>query len=203
MPFDAKRFLDSPGKLYHLSLAASFEQVQEHGLLSTTALLDKFQVVGERRHILETRRRQAREPLTHESYRTVHLNNQYPLFEGGLKKCLIDMSIEQWCLSLNKRVFFWAREQNLQGLIKAQEKRGYGGMLLSVQRKAFLEAFEEQLELSPINSGDATRRAAPRGTKTFAGVSGYPHSKVVEVTVPYAMKRTDLLTVEAMIPGVF
>ena len=194
-------FFNSPGKLYHLSLATSSEQVMEHGLLSTSALLNRFAIYGQRRNVLERTRRAKREPITHPDYGTVYLNDQFPLFEGGLKKCLVDMSIEEWCLSLNRRVFFWAEEANLNSLVQAQKKKGYGGMLLSVQRKALHDAFGDQIELSPINSGNATRKAAMRGSAIFASVSAYPHSRVVEVTVPYEMKRTDLLTVQMIIPG--
>lgn len=67
----------------------------------------------------------------------------------------------------------------------------------------------DSFELSPINSGNTMRKAAPRGSKTFLTFKDYPfHERrktrglgaaIAEVTYPYAITPTQMATIRISI----
>jgi hypothetical protein len=52
-------------QLFHVAEAGSWPRIRDHGLLSTSALLDRFGVQGMEREVLEMRHRPAGVPVTH------------------------------------------------------------------------------------------------------------------------------------------
>lgn len=57
-------------RLFHMAEAGSWPSIQRHGLLSTSALIDLFEVKGARREALEARHRPESVTLTHPRYGT-------------------------------------------------------------------------------------------------------------------------------------
>jgi len=57
MSFTVGKFFELNPKLYHMSAEGAWPVIQRHGLLSTTAVLDKAEIDGRRRTDLESRRR--------------------------------------------------------------------------------------------------------------------------------------------------
>jgi hypothetical protein len=52
-------------RLYHMAEAGSWPSIERHGLLSTTALLDLFEISGPRREAIESARRPESVKITH------------------------------------------------------------------------------------------------------------------------------------------
>ena len=52
MSSNADLLIELYPRLYHMAHAGSWPMIQRHGLLSTTALLDLFEIGGERRFAL-------------------------------------------------------------------------------------------------------------------------------------------------------
>jgi Family of unknown function (DUF7002) len=94
-------------RLYHLAEEGRWPSIHRHGLLSVSALLDLFEVGGERRDELESRVRLKPEPLHHVNHGDAVLRDQGPLSAEKLSGGLIDMTPAEWIRLLNRHVFFW------------------------------------------------------------------------------------------------
>jgi hypothetical protein len=55
-------------RLYHIAEAGTWPSIQRHGLLSTTALLDKFEITGTQREAIESKHRPRSVQISHKKY---------------------------------------------------------------------------------------------------------------------------------------
>jgi hypothetical protein len=162
--------------LFHVTLAEAVDGIHRHGLLSTSRLLDLFEVEGCARATLERCRRPARHVLDHPRHGRLTLNDNTPLAEAALAKCLDDgLRPADWYARLNARVFFWVDEDRVARFVAARANRGRTLAVLVLDTLGVVRAHRERVELSAINSGAALRRPARRGNATFAplGVHSY------------------------------
>ena len=98
-------------RLYHMAADGSWQSIARHGLLSTTSLLDLFEIIGQRRVDLESRHRPESVVIDHPRYGRAWIRDQKPMDDVGLSRALQDGLVpEQWYRMLNQRVFFWLRE---------------------------------------------------------------------------------------------
>ena len=181
-------------RLFHLTFAGAWDGILARGLLSTSRLLDLFEVVGEDRRRLERTCRPAATPIRHPAYGTAVLNDQTPMSEAALARCLDDgLTPADWLGLLNRRVFLWADEAGLSRLAGAKANRGRAVEVLVVDTLGLARAHAERIELSPINSGATLRKAARRGTATFTPLAELSYDqwrrkrgrldRILEVTV--------------------
>ena len=177
-------------RLFHLTLPSNLPGIERHGLLPATALLTLHGGPAG----LERIRRPAAVPLPHPVYGTATLNDQSPMTEAALARCLDDGLVPgDWLATLNRRVFFWADAAGLNRLLHARANRGRAVRVLEVDTLALAQAYAEQIELSAINSGATIRRPARRGLTTFTPMLRHSYAdwrrlrggldKVLEVTV--------------------
>src|SRR5579875_593858 len=173
---DVEAFLKRYPRLYHMAEAGSWQQIREEGLLSTSALLDRYEVQGEERRAIESRRRPRSVQLTHpRTGETAVIRDNIPLNETFLAQVLTDMTPEQWYETLNRRVFFWVREEKLLVLLNARAYRGRAHDVITVDTRKLVERHEDRITLAPINTGAAfSPTAAKRGSDTFASIQEYP-----------------------------
>lgn len=163
-------------RLWHMAEAGSWPSIREHGLLSTSALLDRWGVEGAAREAIEARRRPRSVPLPGASGVTIRDNG--PLHEGRLAACLDDgLRPEDWYRLLNARVFFWLSRERLLKLMGARTYQGQAHDVLEVDARSLVAAHRERIELSAINSGATGRFPVRRGLATFAGISDYPYAR--------------------------
>jgi hypothetical protein len=179
-------------RLYHMAEAGSWDSIVKHGLLSTSALLDKFGVSGEARQKIESRRREKSFEITHPEHGCAVIRDQKPIIESKLKASLKDFTLEEWYRLLNSRVFFWLTEDRLNGLLSAREYRGKPHVVLTMDTRTLAEEYAQSITLSPMNSGNTLPFAHPRGKTTFSRMQDYPfqerlkrgpHYTVVELAV--------------------
>jgi hypothetical protein len=161
-------------RLYHMAEAGSWEGIQRHGLLSTSALLDLFEVDGDLRHALESARRPESVTITHPLHGTAVVRDQIPLRERPLEQCLVGMTPTEWYRELNRRVFFWVTEQRVEGLLRGQAYRDRAHDVLTVDTATLITAHENKITLAPINTGSTIYNPRPRGIGTFLPISDYP-----------------------------
>lgn len=175
--------------LYHMAEAGSWPNIKRDGLLSTSALLDKFEVRGERRRAIESACRTEMVRLYHPEYGTVFIRDNKPMHEDVLRQCLTDMTPREWYETLNRRVFFWVDRKRLQKLLGAKAYRGRQHHVLEADTAELLRRHAENVTLSSINSGAPFNpRPAPRGPETFRRITEHPSNKtVVELAVDYAV----------------
>ncbi len=186
---DIARLVSRHPVLYHMAEDGSWESIQKLGLLSTSALLDRFEVGGERRYRIESVRRQEIAAIEHPEHGRALIRDNKPMQEKALKRCLTGMTPRGWYETLNGRVFFWVDRKRLLKLLGARAYRDRPHLVLELNTEELLRRHARDVSLSPINSGATfTMNPAPCGPDTFRRIEDHPADKtVVEVTVDYAV----------------
>jgi uncharacterized protein DUF7002 len=196
-PIAPDEFVECFPRLWHMAEAGSWESVRENGLLSTTALLDLFEVTDSQRYALESCRRPQSVTISHPVHGTAVIRDNIPLIEKVLVRTLVGMTPREWYEALNRRVFFWVSESRVEELRQAPAYRDRAHDILVVDSEALLARHLDRITLSPMNSG-ATHPGAqyPRGIETFKPMADYPWDErlaknraepVVELAVDYAV----------------
>jgi len=188
--------------LYHMAERGSWPSIRQHGLLSTSALLDLYDVQGAERDAIECRRRPEGVTVKHPALRPVVIRDQKPMDDASLRMCLLDgLSPEDWYRCLNRKVFFWLTRERLLRLLNARPYRNAEHDVLELDTAALAAAYRPAITLSPINSGTTKlfpSTASKRGRATFLSISDYPYAqwrsagrkpgeRVVELTVDYGI----------------
>jgi hypothetical protein len=162
-------------RLYHMAESASWESVVEHGLLSTTALLDLYGFEGAERRKLESDRRPESVKISREGLPEAVVRDQKPMTRSRLKECLTDGTTpEEWFETLNARVFFWLSKDRLQTLLNAREYRNKPQTVITLDTASLVAAHRDNISLSPINSGATLWTPVPRGPGTFTSIAEFP-----------------------------
>ncbi|CAA9519382.1 MAG: hypothetical protein AVDCRST_MAG05-3513 [uncultured Rubrobacteraceae bacterium] len=167
----------------------SWEGIQRLGLLSTTALLDRFGLEGETRFRIESTRRPEIEVIEHPEHGRALIRDNKPMQEKVLERCLTGMTPAEWYETLNRRVFFWVERGRLLKLLGARAYRNRPHLVLELDAAELLRRHAADVTLSSINSGATfTMNPAPRGPDTFLRIQDHPENKaVVELAVDYAV----------------
>lgn len=175
--------------LYHMAEDGSWESIRRHGLLSTSALLDRFEIEDEQRSAIESARRPEIVRIEHPDYGTALVRDNKPMQEKALERCLHGMTPREWYEHLNGRVFFWVDRKRLLKLLGARAYRERPHLVLEVNTAGLLERHAERVSLSPINSGATFALGpAPRGPNTFSRTDDHPDGKpIVELSVDYSV----------------
>ena len=173
----------------------SWPDIKRNGLLSTSALLDRYGVTGSTRVALEEAHRPDKVTLGGVGDQVV-LRDQKPMQPARLQPALRDgLTSEQWYRLLNAKVFMWAEEHRLLRLLRARHYRSLEHVVLTLDTASLVAAHEKTVWLSPMNSGNTFPMPALRGTDTFLRIADYPtkvsrpapHKPVVEVCVDYSI----------------
>jgi hypothetical protein len=194
--------------------ADRWESIRDTGLLSTTALLDRFGVAGAERERIESARRPVSVELQHPIHGCAVIRDNIPMTDSALLKCLQDCSPREWYEILNRRVFFWLSRERLLRLLGAKAYRTQRQLVITVDTEALLARHASRVTLSPINSGSTIMKPQPRGRDTFQPISEYPfeywrrkrnvRDAVVELSVDYSVPdlRDFVLRAEHMEGGI-
>lgn len=170
--------------LYHMAHDGSWPSITEHGLLSTSALLDLYGVAGVERTAIESAWRPDSVRLMDPSLGSAVIRDQKPIRPDLLARCLTDgMTPTQWYELLNGRVFFWVAEDNLRVLRNAVAYRQHPQTILTLDTAKLVERHLRDVQLSSINSGSILRGGANRGARTFRSVDEHDRNRVVELAV--------------------
>ncbi|MEO1618680.1 MAG: hypothetical protein AAFV88_22715 [Planctomycetota bacterium] len=199
-------FIAHHPRLYHIAEGGSWPSIQRHGLESTSAILDRFEVNGPIRVAIESARRATSERLEHEQHESVVIRDQKPISESKLEAALRGMTTAEWYTMLNRYVFLWPSFDRCNGMLSSYGDQDHDVLTIDTQR--LLDVYGGQLMLSPINSGNTLCDAAPRGADTFVQLSQCPfddwrrHKKqrpekvIAEVTIPYRIENVEQFAVQ-------
>lgn len=184
-------------RLYHMAEAGSWPSISRHGLLSTKALLDLFDIDERRREAIESTHRPESVLITHPIHGSAVIRDQIPMRESALKRCLHGCTPRQWYEFLNGRVFFWVTEKRVQTLLNARAYRAKEHVVITLDSSRLLERHAPKTLLSPINSGSTIYRPVNRGVDTFQTLETYPYEErrklrgaanaVAELAIEYAV----------------
>jgi hypothetical protein len=184
--------------LYHMAEDGSWLSIQERGLLSTTALLDLYGVMGADRVEIEERRRPASVPLERAGLPPAAVRDQLPMDDVGLRRCLPPhLAPADWYRLLNQKAFFWLTRDRLVRLLKAGPYRDRPHTVIEVSARAIVEAHRERIWFCPMNSGCTKPYPHPRDEQTFRRIPDYPYSywrkrrqrgeRVVELAIDHSV----------------
>jgi hypothetical protein len=192
-----EEFIERYPRVWHMAEEGSWPLIEMHGLLSTTALLDLFEITGEARVALESAHRRESTTIEHPRFGTAVIRDQKPMNEITLGKCLVDMAPTEWFENLNGRVFFWLSDDRLERMLGAGAYKARAHTVLTVDTAALFQRHLDQIALSTINSGATfPAGAAPRGSSTFsrfrdfpwdARLRSHPREPAVELAVDYSV----------------
>jgi len=174
MGITPERLAELYPQVYHMAEDGSWDSIRQRGLLSTSALLDLYEIQGEERLAIESRHRPKSVNIDHAHYGPAVIRDQIPMRESSLEKCLDGVTPRQWYELLNGKVFFWATKQRLLRLLSARAYRNRTHSVLTVNTQQLVTRYSEMLRLSPINSGSTIYKPQPRGTHTFQLLPDYP-----------------------------
>lgn len=160
--------------LYHMAEAGTWSSIKEHGLLSTSALLDLYGIAGRDRRRIESCRRSESITIRHGDYGPAVIRDQKPMSESALKKCLNGMTPTEWYRVLNGKVFFWLTAERVTRLLSARAYRNREHTVLTIDTARLLNRHQVEVTLSPINSGSTVYNPQPRGPETFQTLADYP-----------------------------
>jgi hypothetical protein len=182
----------------------TWDAIRESGLLSTSALLDLYEIKGTERFAIQSQHRPESIAINHPVYGPAIIRDQKPMRESSLLKCLIGMTPREWYELLNSKVFFWLTEERLLGLLSAKAYRDRVHCILTVETERLLARHLESISLSPINSGSTIYKPQPRGMETFLPLEDYPfdvrrkmrgRNAVAELCVDHSLPDIDDLVV--------
>ncbi len=186
---ELERLISRYPTLYHMAEDESWESIRKYGLLSTSALLDRFEIEDEQRFTIESARRPEIVRIEHPEHGAALIRDNKPMQEKALKRCLLEMLPREWYEYLNRRVFFWVDRKRLLKLLGARAYRDRSHLVLEVDTAELLERHADRVKLSSINSGATfAMDPAPRGPETFRRIADHPDGKpVVELAVNHAV----------------
>lgn len=149
-------------RLYHLAEASNLASILKHGLMSTERLLG---VAGmseaDRTKILRDHRQQNMELPS-----GVVIRHQRPMPPDALVRALDDgLEPADWYALLNGFVFLWPDKDRMTR--QRHACLDCPQVLLTFDGISLLDRFGRNAFVSPINSGNARRKAARRGLHTF------------------------------------
>ena len=186
---DADRFIARFPLLFHMAHDGSWPSIQRRGLLSTSALLDLFEIHGPARDRIESEWRNETIEIRHPAHGRAFIRDQLPLRPVPLRRCLTPgTTASDWYRILNAHVFFWVDRPHLDALVAARAYRDYPQTILTLDTGRLLARHLPEVRLSSINSGSIIRGGAMRGPGTFLPVSAVSGSRVVELCVLSAVR---------------
>lgn len=86
--------------------AHSWRLIAKFGLLSTSALLDLFEITGAERDAIESARRPESVAIHHPVHGTAWIRDNKPIIDSVLRRTLVGMTEAEFYRTLNGRVFF-------------------------------------------------------------------------------------------------
>lgn len=189
-----EEFIKAYPRAFHMAEDGSWDSIQKHGLLSTSALLDLYEMQGDERVKIESERRSQSIRVSRPGLPDAVIRDNKPMTVSALGKCLTGgVTPTQWFETLNSRVFFWLSKKRLEGLLGARAYRDRPQTIIELDTASLVKATRDLIQLSAINSGSTIYRPVPRGKDTFQTIEAYPFEKwlakraranaVVELTV--------------------
>jgi len=175
---ELKELLEDCPTLFHMAERGSWPSIKRHGLLSTSALLDKVGITGAARRRIESERRPENVTIQNKAFGEIVIRDQKPMDDRGLVRCLQDgIAPAEWYRLLNSRVFFWLTKDRLHRLLSAGAYRDSEHDVLELDAVEMVSAYRKLITLSPMNSGCTKPIPHPRGRCTFTSIDEYPYTR--------------------------
>ena len=172
-----------PERAFHLADRDNWAAIQRDGLHSAAVLIARAGLRG-----------RAARPFA--GYRDTgmqlpsgaRLRDQRPMPPAALQRCLDDgLSPDDWYRLVNDKVFFWLDEDRLHRHVAACGKRPQ--LIVTVDLRALVERHGSRAFVTPFNVGNARRRPAARGRRTFVPLAAWLTARWQSEAEPGAAPR--------------
>lgn len=182
-------------RLYHMAEEGTWSSIKAHGLLSTLAVLDRYNIAGLERQALEESHRPSKVTVG-AGGDSIVLRDQIPMPPKRLGEALVDgTSPAQWYKLINSKVFMWAEEHRLFKLLNARAYRKLTHDVLTIDTESLVRDYSDKILLCRMNSGNTFPMPHPRGFGDFMSIEAYPvkprtggpAKAVVEVVTDYSI----------------
>ena len=192
---DIQTLIDHYPLLYHMAERETWPSIKVHGLLSTRAALEHSNLNNAERVALDQEHRPEKVSVPIGD-RIVVLRDQKPMHPDRLAQALVDgTSCSEWYQFLNARVFMWAEEHRLFGLLNAREYRNLEHDVLTIDTASLMARYAPRTMLCRMNSGNTFPMPHERGMEAFKTIadypvgprSGAPKPPVVEVVIEHSV----------------
>jgi hypothetical protein len=162
--------------LFHMAAAGSWPLIQRFGLLSTCALLDRFEIPAAQRAEIEECHRPHSVVLDHPEHGRAIVRDQKPMNDRGLERALTGgLTPREWYRILNEKVFFWVQRRRLEVMMAAKAYREEPKTVLYVRTADLLQRHSARVVLAAMNTGNTKPFPHPRGPATFRSLADYPY----------------------------
>ena len=163
-------------KLYHMAHRGSWRSIRRHGLRSTRALLDLFDIQNGKRTRILTEHRPETVKICHPEYGEAYVRDQKPMSDASLKRALegSDLAPADWYELLNEKVFFWLTRDRLNRMLNARAYRDKSHDVLVVDTESLIRSNQDRVVLSSLNSGCTIPFPHSRGEDTIQPLEEYP-----------------------------
>ena len=184
---------------YHLADAENWPLIQRDGLLSTDALIRRAGLSGKH---AEPYRRYRVESMRLPS--GAWIRDQRPMPPAALARCLDPgLDPDAWYALVNAKVFFWLSLDRLERQRAACGTRPQ--VIVVLDLPALLTSHASHASVTPFNVGNAKRRAASRGRRTFVPVASWQSTRWASESKPGGPIRSPThppaeLTVDDAVP---
>lgn len=179
-------------ELFHMAESGSWSSISRHGLLSTSALLDLFQIGEPQRTTIESEWRPCSIEIRHPEHGVASIRDQAPMSPASLAKLLDGLTTSDWYRILNGKSFFWATKERLMRFLTAGAYKNKVHDVLTVDTGELLRRHTNKVTVAYFNTG--VSQFGPkfrRGIDTFKRFDECPpgneHPKIVEVVVDYSV----------------
>lgn len=188
---EIEKLIEAYPRIFHMAEAGTWPSIRDRGLMSASAVLDHFGVAGRARNQYEIVQRATKMSVLPQAPGEIVLRDQKPMPAERLERALIDGTTpEEWYRLINGKVFFWAEEHRLHGLLGARDYRNLEHDVLTIDSGPFIRAYRGEIWLCHMNSGNTFPMPHARGIDVFKRISdyptntrGYPAKPVVEIVV--------------------
>lgn len=180
-------------QIYHMSEKGSWPNIQEIGLLCTSALLDCCGYSGAERFEVESQLRRRKKQIKHPTLGEISIRDQIPMLDWPEQGIYLDelldddVTRQEWLEFLNSRVFFWVTKDELIKMICAWQYKGEPQWVITTNTKDLLEQYSAKAHVSFQNTGSLYSRRK-RGPRSFIPFHECPVSSgVKELAIEYGV----------------
>ena len=195
----AERLVEVYPFVYHMAAEGAWPSIQRHGLLSTHALLDLFEITGPKREIILDTPRSMSETIRHAQFGDAVIRDQRPMSASGLRRSLPkSISPEDWCRLLNRQVFFWATLERLETLLNGKAYRDRRHTIIHIETAELVGRYQRCIKLTTMNTGATKPMPHPRDYGSFVDLANFDYKAsrhkrgksraIAEVTVEWAVR---------------
>ena len=167
-------------RLFHIAWEGSWPSIRKYGLMSTKNLLKLYQVDKAEADSLVSEHRSHWVEIKREGLAPAVVRDQKPMSDEGVRRALgDDVEPSNWYRLLNSMVFFWPTKKRLLTMMRAEAYRGMRHDLIVVDTEKLLSLREDDVRLSPMNSGATKPFPHARNMDLFKRIQEYPFEERV------------------------